>query len=139
MVQLDGSGSVSPSGHDRLLDVERRHQHHRDRRVCVAAITIGTHIITLKIQTASGAVMTDTVQIGVTGVDNTSPSVPTGLAPSAVDQTQVDLTWNASTDNVGVWQYSVYRNGAPVGTPQHVVLRYRPAPGTTYIYRVSRD
>lgn len=39
--------------------------------------------------------------------DTTAPSVPTGLAVTAVGSTTVDLTWNASTDNVGVTGYEV--------------------------------
>ena len=45
-------------------------------------------------------------------IDTQAPSVPTGLAASAPSQNQVNLTWNASTDNVGVAGYTVYRNGA---------------------------
>ena len=50
-------------------------------------------------------------------VDTTAPSTPTGLtAPSRTD-TSVSLSWTASTDNVGVTGYLVFRNGTQVGTP----------------------
>lgn len=39
--------------------------------------------------------------------DTTPPSVPTGLATTAVGATTADLSWTASTDNVGVTQYEV--------------------------------
>ena len=51
------------------------------------------------------------------GADTTPPSVPTGLVGIAVSPAQVNLTWNASTDNVGVTGYIVFRNGTQVGTP----------------------
>ncbi|WP_370450108.1 CBM20 domain-containing protein [Corallococcus interemptor] len=49
-------------------------------------------------------------------VDTTAPSVPTGLAATRTDRS-VTLTWTASTDNVGVTGYQVFRNGTQVGTP----------------------
>src|SRR5205807_2480151 len=41
-----------------------------------------------------------------------APSVPTGLVGRAVSSTQINLAWNASTDNVGVTGYWVYLNDA---------------------------
>lgn len=49
-------------------------------------------------------------------VDTTAPTVPANLAASAVEANSVRLTWTASTDNVGVSGYYVYRNGTLVGT-----------------------
>ena len=49
--------------------------------------------------------------------DTQAPSVPSGLASSGVTQTGFTLTWTASTDNVGVTGYQVFRNGTSVGTP----------------------
>ncbi len=48
--------------------------------------------------------------------DTTPPSVPTGLASPAQTQTTIDLTWNASTDNVGVTGYDIrVDGGSPIG------------------------
>jgi len=55
-------------------------------------------------------------------VDATAPSVPLGLALAVVSATRLDLTWSASTDNVAVTGYRVFRDGVEVGT----------AAGTTY-------
>ncbi|HKU16168.1 MAG TPA: family 31 carbohydrate-binding protein [Steroidobacteraceae bacterium] len=51
--------------------------------------------------------------------DTSAPTVPTGLQALAQNGHAVQLTWTASTDNVGVARYDVYRNGGgtPVGTP----------------------
>src|SRR5262249_49182230 len=43
--------------------------------------------------------------------DTTPPSTPTGLSTSGIDQTSTTLSWNASTDNVGVTAYQLYQNG----------------------------
>src|SRR5204863_6205886 len=48
--------------------------------------------------------------------DTTAPSTPTGLLASAVSSSQINLSWGASTDNVGVTGYRVYRAGALLAT-----------------------
>jgi hypothetical protein len=50
------------------------------------------------------------------GGDIIAPSVPAGLAASNVTQTSFTLTWTASTDNVGVTGYEIFRNGTSIGT-----------------------
>jgi fibronectin type 3 domain-containing protein len=49
-------------------------------------------------------------------IDQTAPSVPGNLR-AASTSTSVALTWNPSTDDVGVSGYVVYRDGLPVATP----------------------
>src|SRR5262249_4031507 len=41
--------------------------------------------------------------------DTTPPSAPTNLGATASSETQIGLTWTASTDNVGVTGYLVER------------------------------
>jgi chitodextrinase len=41
--------------------------------------------------------------------DTMAPSVPAGLAATAVSATQINLAWNASTDNVAVTGYQLER------------------------------
>ena len=50
--------------------------------------------------------------------DTAPPSVPTGLAGTAVSATRIDLTWSASSDNIAVAGYRVYRDGGstPIAT-----------------------
>lgn len=48
--------------------------------------------------------------------DTTVPSVPTNLTATAVSTTQINLSWSASTDNVGVAGYEVYRSTALIST-----------------------
>ncbi len=47
--------------------------------------------------------------------DTVAPSTPTGLQGTAT-ASSVNLIWTASSDNVAVGSYRVYRNGAQVGT-----------------------
>jgi chitodextrinase len=57
------------------------------------------------------------VMVATTACPDTSPpTAPSGLAASGVTQTSVTLTWTASTDNVGVTGYDVYRNGTKMAS-----------------------
>lgn len=48
--------------------------------------------------------------------DTTSPTTPSGLTATPAGTSQVNLAWTASTDNVGVVGYRLYRNGSLVAT-----------------------
>jgi chitodextrinase len=48
--------------------------------------------------------------------DTTAPSVPAGLAASAITQTSLTLSWSASSDAVGVTGYKIYKGGVLLGT-----------------------
>jgi cellulose 1,4-beta-cellobiosidase len=50
------------------------------------------------------------------GTDTTPPSVPSNLAVTGVTSSSASLSWSASTDNVGVTGYRVFRNGVQVAT-----------------------
>lgn len=43
--------------------------------------------------------------------DITPPSTPVGLSATVVSSSQIDLSWTASSDNVGVASYWIYRDG----------------------------
>lgn len=49
---------------------------------------------------------------GPTGGDSQAPSAPTNLALTQPQSGQIRLTWNGSTDNVGVTAYDVFANGS---------------------------
>src|SRR5205085_1003628 len=72
--------------------------------------------------------------------DAQAPSVPSGLAANAISPTRVDLSWNASTDNVGVTGYAISREGTQIGTVNGSTTSYSDttaAAGTTYHYTVD--
>ncbi|NUY81426.1 fibronectin type III domain-containing protein [Flavobacterium sp. MAH-1] len=60
----------------------------------------------------SGNSNTVSVTTSAAPADTTAPSAPTNLAASGTTQTATNLSWTASTDNVGVTGYDVYRNGS---------------------------
>ena len=71
------------------------------------------------------------------GPDTVAPSVPTGLVATPVSTTQINLSWNASTDNVGVTGYQVFRNGQQIATTTTTSFSNTGlTPATTYQYAV---
>ncbi|AWM13243.1 secretion protein [Flavobacterium sediminis] len=62
-----------------------------------------------------GEVEDYTVNLATGAADTTAPSAPT-LSASGTTQTTTNLSWTASTDNVGVTGYNVYQNGSQIGT-----------------------
>lgn len=91
------------------------------------------------------------------GADTQAPTAPTGLTATAVSQTQINLSWSASTDNVGVTAYEIFRcqssststdctpntSGTPNATVNGSTLNYPDSgltAGTRYCYVVrARD
>ena len=70
--------------------------------------------------------------------DTTAPSVPTGLSATAGSSTKVDLAWSASTDNVNVAGYKIYRDGTQIGTSAATSFADSSVTaGTTYNYTVK--
>jgi hypothetical protein len=61
-------------------------------------------------------------------LDTQAPTVPAGLTAAALSGSQIGLSWNAASDNVGVTQYKIYANSALATT-----LNGTP-PATIYIY-----
>lgn len=79
------------------------------------------------------------------GSELVPPSTPTNLQVSVSNSNTVTLSWDASSDNVGVTSYGIYRNGLPVANVQNPDAT-APAPTTfadknvapgTYIYTVD--
>jgi chitodextrinase len=74
----------------------------------------------------------------VVGADTTPPSQPTALVATAVSSSQINLSWTASTDNVAVTGYRIYRDTVFVGTsPTTSFSDIGLSAGTTYTYKVS--
>ncbi|MGA4989605.1 glycosyl hydrolase family 18 protein [Nonomuraea bangladeshensis] len=66
-------------------------------------------------RSAASAAVTATTSNGG-GTDTTAPSVPGNLRSTGVTSNSVSLAWNASTDNVAVTGYEVYRGSTLVTT-----------------------
>lgn len=88
----------------------------------------------------TSASVIDSGSIGCGAADITPPTVPTNVATSATSHTQIDVGWSASSDDVGVTGYSIYRDGSLAGTVGGSKLSYSDGglePSTTYSYRVE--
>ena len=73
----------------------------------------------------------------ITAPDTESPTRPTNLKVLARSGKSMRLGWNAASDNVGVVEYHVYRNGSLIATTANT--RYKDtglAPATRYSWRV---
>ncbi len=81
----------------------------------------------------------------VSSADTTAPSVPTSVSAVAVSSSQINLTWTASTDNVGVAGYRIYRCHGSGCTPSTQIGTVTTnsysntglTANTTYVYRVT--
>ena len=70
--------------------------------------------------------------------DTEAPSIPQNLSATGVSDDQIDLTWDASTDNVGVTGYNIYRDNLLVDTsPTNAYSDTGLAIETEYEYEVS--
>jgi len=79
--------------------------------------------------------------------DTTPPTAPTNLAATAASATQINLSWTASTDNVGVTGYKVERcsgagcsNFVQIATPTGITFNDTGlTASTSYSYRVRAN
>jgi len=70
--------------------------------------------------------------------DTTPPTIPTGVTATTPSGVEADVSWTASTDNVGVTGYDIFRNGALL-TSVGTVTSYADttvAPLNSYWYQV---
>src|SRR5881396_3410565 len=98
--------------------------------------------VTLLVSSSNDSAWTATpVAVTTPAADTQAPSVPTGLVATAVSPTQINLSWNPSTDNVAVAGYYVYVNDqwqTPLGPTTATSFQHTGrSPNTTYSYRVS--
>jgi chitodextrinase len=73
-------------------------------------------------------------------MDMTPPTAPGGLASTAKTSSSVSLSWNASTDNVAVTGYKVYRGTSQIGTTTASVRTLTDSgltANTSYVYTVK--
>ncbi len=79
-----------------------------------------TYSIVVKAKDAAGNLSLASNAASVTIADTTAPSTPVGLSSSNITTTTATISWTASTDNVGVTGYNIYKNGA--STPSNSSL-----------------
>jgi chitodextrinase len=70
--------------------------------------------------------------------DTTAPAAPTGLAAAALSGLRISLAWQATTDNVGVTGYRIYRNGTQIRQVTSLTYTDRVySTSATYTYTVK--
>lgn len=82
------------------------------------SVADGAHVLQLRSTDQAGNVGTSaTVSVNVHNVvpDTTAPTAPTGLT-ATLSGVSVKLSWTASKDAGGLAGYTVYRNGAAIGS-----------------------
>ncbi|MHA6759467.1 glycosyl hydrolase 2 galactose-binding domain-containing protein [Streptacidiphilus sp. PAMC 29251] len=107
----------------------------------VAAST--SYSYTVKAHDAAGNASAASTALSVTtpaaggGGDTQPPTVPANLRTTSVASGSVALAWDASTDNVGVTGYDVYRDGSLLSTVTGTTATDSTvAPSTSYLYSV---
>jgi hypothetical protein len=154
-VPLDASGSPSAAGVTEFVSGAGGHGHQKqvstDSRLAASDFTdfgalrlaLGSSGASYQFVTTSGATAdSGSIPCKGGGTDTTPPSQPQNLTAAAVSRTQVQLSWDASTDNVGVTAYDIYRDGSLLASPAPPAgyLDQAAQPGTTYSYSVvARD
>ncbi len=85
-----------------------------------------------------GEVEDYTVDLTTGTVDTQAPTTPTNVAASNIQATSATISWTASTDDVGVTGYEVFRNGVSQGTTAATTFNATGlSPATSYTYTVS--
>jgi chitodextrinase len=110
--------------------------------MAITGLTNGTgYSMTVRARDAAGNWSAWSSALPVTTVDTQAPSVPGGLASSGVTPNQFTLSWNASTDNVGVTAYEVKKGTTSLGTTSATSMGITSlVPSNTYAMTVrARD
>jgi Right handed beta helix region/Fibronectin type III domain len=101
---------------------------------------VGTSSDGLNLSSREGATPPElVVTTGDDGPADTSPpTTPGALVATATTDSRISLGWSPSTDNVAVSGYTVYRNGAKVGSDSQATFNVTGlACGTTYRFAVE--
>lgn len=70
--------------------------------------------------------------------DAAAPSVPSGITAAAGSTTEINVIWTASTDNVAVAGYKIFRDGTQIGTSNGAAYTDSGlTPDKSYTYMVS--
>lgn len=102
-------------------------------------LTPGNYYLVVTAYNAAGE-SGESAQVTVNVPDAQAPTVPSGVTATAVSSSRINISWNASSDNIGVYSYQVHRGGTYIGTaypPQVSYVDSGLAGSTLYSYSVS--
>jgi subtilisin family serine protease/chitodextrinase len=102
-----------------------------------------TYTFTVKAEDAAGNISAASNALDVTtnsSQDTEAPTAPTNLSSSNITETSVDLSWDASSDNVGVDHYTVFQDGSSIGTTSNTSYSVTGlTAATTYTFTVKAE
>lgn len=155
---LDGTGALDPGGMTQFVVGTGGHGIQdfirTDSRVAVGFDTPPASFGALRLElnpdgaafqfvNIEGAVLdSGSIPCDSTATDITPPGTPADLTITASAATHVDLSWTSATDNVGVTNYDIYRNGLFLTSTPAVTSYVDSAvtSGATYEYQIrARD
>ena len=85
-----------------------------------------------------GEVEDYTINLGGSAPDTQAPTAPSNLVASNVAQTSLTLSWNASTDNVGVTGYDIFQGTTNIGTVTGTSANITGlSPATAYSFKIQ--
>ena len=105
---LEGTDFITRGSNGVTIKVKRSY----NLKVLFPPTSTGLITATLRITSNDPDTPILDIPLSGTGADTTRPSVPKNLSAIAFSSSQINLAWDASTDNVGVTGYKVYRGGA---------------------------
>ena len=135
------NGASAVSGNPLFMNAAGNNFHLQSTSMAInAGTSTGAPMIDFDLQARpqGGQVDIGAFEYGSSSSDTTAPSAPAGLGGTASSPTNVNLTWTASTDNVAVTGYKIYRNGVETGT--NTTTSYADSgvvAGTSYNYTVK--
>ncbi len=82
----------------------------------LSSSSTGNYVVTYTVGSCGYYEETFNIEITGTLTDTEAPTAPSGLAANNITENSMDLSWNASTDNIGVTDYEVYQDGGLIAT-----------------------
>lgn len=101
-----------------------------------------TYSITIQATDAANNISPESIPLTLTTLppppDTNPPSIPTNLLASGLTDTTVNLSWVASTDNVGIAGYRIYMNNVLADTSLNTQVSITGlTPGSSYTFFVA--
>lgn len=103
-------------------------------------LAMGEYEIKFEAADSYGAVVTGEAKVTLLKRDDVPPTQPGKAVATCHSTTTITFGWEASTDNVGVDHYVIYRDGVQVGVTEDSGAHYRDSgltQGTSYSYTVA--
>ena len=147
---LNGNGAYDPAGPTEIIVGSGGHAlggfPASDNRLVAKTAQYGALRLTLNsagasyqfITTAGQTYDSGSVQCNTAQTDTSAPTVPDHVQATASYKTRIDLSWDPSSDNVGVTNYEISRDGQTLTTIANVTSYsdLTVTPGSTHSYTV---